>query len=63
MPIGKVSFDEEKLLENLATMVEAIVKSRPAGAKGQFIRSATLTTTMGPGIRLDLQPTLALTTS
>jgi large subunit ribosomal protein L1 len=63
VPVGKVSLDEEQLLENIATLVEAIVKSRPAGAKGQYIRSATLTTTMGPGIRLDLQPTLSLTTS
>jgi large subunit ribosomal protein L1 len=60
--VGKVSLNEEQLLENVATLVEAIVKSRPPGAKGQYIKSATLTTTMGPGIRLDLQPTLALTT-
>ncbi len=63
VPIGKVSFEEEKLLENLATVVQEIVKAKPAGAKGQFIRSATLTTTMGPGIRLELGPTLALTTA
>jgi len=60
--VGKVSLDEEQLLENVATLVEAIVKSRPPGAKGQYIKSATLATTMGPGIRLDLQPTLSLTT-
>ena len=60
--VGKVSLDEEQLLENVATLVEAIVKSRPPGAKGQYIKSATLTTTMGPGIKLDLQPTLSLTT-
>ncbi|UCH87703.1 MAG: 50S ribosomal protein L1 [Dehalococcoidia bacterium] len=60
--VGKVSLDAEQLLENVATLVEAIVKSRPPGAKGQYIKSATLTTTMGPGIKLDLQPTLALTT-
>ena len=62
VPVGKVSFEEEKLLENLATLVEALVKARPAGAKGQYIKSATLTTTMGPGIKLELAPTLALTT-
>ena len=62
VPIGKVSFEEDKLLENLATVVQEIVKAKPSGAKGQFIRSATLTTTMGPGIRLELGPTLALTT-
>ena len=60
--VGKVSLDAEQLLENVATLVEAIVKSRPPGAKGQYIKSATLTTTMGPGIKLDLQPTLSLTT-
>jgi large subunit ribosomal protein L1 len=63
VPVGKASLEEEQLLENIATLVEAIVKSRPSGAKGQYIRSATLTTTMGPGIRLDLQPTLSLSTS
>ena len=60
MPIGKVSFQEEQLMENLATLVQEIVKAKPSGAKGQFIRSMTLTTTMGPGIPLDLTPTLAL---
>jgi large subunit ribosomal protein L1 len=63
VPVGKVSLGEDQLLENMATLVEAIVKSRPSGAKGQYIKSATLTTTMGPGIKLDLQPTLSLTTS
>lgn len=63
VPIGKVSFDEAKLLENMATVVDAIVKAKPAGAKGQYIRAASLTTTMGPGIKLDLAPTLAMTTS
>lgn len=63
VPIGKIGFEEEKLLENLAAMVEAIVKSKPSGTKGQFIRSATLTTTMGPGIKLDLGPTLSLSTN
>jgi large subunit ribosomal protein L1 len=63
VPIGKISFEEEKLLENLAAMVEAVVKSKPGGAKGQFIRSATLTTTMGPGIKLELGSTLSLSTN
>ncbi len=63
VPIGKVSFAEDKLLENMATLVDAIVKAKPAGAKGQYIRSASLTTTMGPGIRLELAPTLAMTTA
>ena len=63
VPIGKVSFDDDKLLENMATLVDAIVKAKPAGAKGQYIRSVSLATTMGPGIRLELGPTLAMTTS
>ena len=56
VPIGKASFDEAKLLENLTALVEAIMKAKPGGAKGQYIKSAFLTTTMGPGIRLDLRP-------
>jgi len=63
VPIGKISFDEDKLRENLASIVETIVKSRPAGAKGSFIRSMTLATTMGPGIKLELASTLGLSTT
>jgi len=63
IPIGKLSFGEDKLLENMATVIEAVVKAKPSGAKGQYIRAATLSTTMGPGIKLELQPTLALSTS
>lgn len=61
VPIGKVSFQPDMLLENMATIVDAIVKSKPAGAKGIYIRSASLATSMGPGIRLELAPTLAMT--
>jgi len=60
VPIGKVSFEENALIENLGTLVDAIVKAKPAGTKGQYIRSVTITTTMGPGIHLDLTPTLAM---
>jgi large subunit ribosomal protein L1 len=63
VPIGKASFDADKLLENMATIVDAIVKAKPTGAKGQYIRGVSIATTMGPGIRLELAPTLALTTS
>ena len=63
VPIGKVSFEDDKLLENLASVVDAVVKARPSGTKGQYIRSASLATTMGPGIRLELGSTLALTTA
>ena len=54
VPIGKISFSEEALLDNLATLMDAINKARPSGAKGQYLRAVTLSTTMGPGIRLDL---------
>ncbi|HLF72106.1 MAG TPA: 50S ribosomal protein L1 [Dehalococcoidia bacterium] len=60
VPIGKVSFDEAKLVENMATLVDAIVKAKPTGTKGQYIRAAALATTMGPGIRLELGSTLAM---
>jgi large subunit ribosomal protein L1 len=59
VPIGKVSFDEAQLVENLTALVEAVNKAKPGGAKGQYIRSAFLTTTMGPGIRLDLRPLMS----
>jgi len=60
LPIGRVSFTEEKLVENLSSVVEAIVGAKPSGAKGQFIRSVSLTTSMGPGIGLDLKSMLSL---
>jgi len=63
LPLGKVSFDSEKLIGNLSAVVEAVVRAKPSGAKGQYVRSAFLTTTMGPGIRLDLRPTLSLVSS
>jgi len=60
MPIGKISFDEDKLLQNLAAAIDAVVRAKPSAAKGIYIRSITLTTTMSPGVKLDLQPALAL---
>jgi large subunit ribosomal protein L1 len=60
MPIGRVSFDVDKLMQNLAAAVDAVVRAKPTAAKGQYIRSITVATTMGPGIKLELQPTLAL---
>lgn len=60
VPLGKVSFEVLTLRENMATLVDAVNAAKPREAKGQFIRSATLTTTMGPGIPLDLAQTLAL---
>ena len=52
-PIGKVSFGQEKLLENFNTLLGAIVKAKPAAAKGQYIRSCVVASTMGPGIRIN----------
>jgi len=63
VPLGKVSFENDMLMGNLTSVVEAIVKAKPSGAKGQYVKTAVLTTTMGPGIRLDLKPTLALSSS
>ena len=63
VPLGKVSFEDDKLLDNLTAVVEAVVKARPSGAKGQYVKSAFLNTTMGPGIKLDLNSTLALSSS
>jgi large subunit ribosomal protein L1 len=63
VPLGKVSFEDDKLMDNLTVVIEAVVKAKPSGAKGQYIKTASLTTTMGPGIKLDLKPTLALSSS
>jgi len=63
VPLGKASFDEKMLMDNLTSIVEAIVKAKPSGAKGQYVKSAYITTTMGPGIKLDLSQTLTLTAS
>lgn len=60
LPVGKLSFDNDKLQENLATLIETVLRAKPSGAKGQYIRSATLCSSMGPGINLDLKPTLEL---
>ena len=51
--IGKKSFEERRLLENYAAIVEEVVRAKPAAAKGRYIRQITLTTTMGPGIHID----------
>ena len=63
VPVGKVSFSEDKLLDNVTAVVEAVVKAKPSGAKGQYIKTASLTTTLGPGIELDLKPTLSLSSN
>ena len=53
MTSGKASFDEQKLVENLRVLMEAIIKAKPAAAKGTYIRSAVISSTMGPGIKLN----------
>jgi large subunit ribosomal protein L1 len=53
LPIGKKSFDERALVENYAALVEEIVRAKPSAAKGRYIRTITLTTTMGPGVHVD----------
>ena len=60
VPFGKKSFDEDKLYENLMAIIEAIVRSRPAGAKGQYIKTASISTTMGPGLSLDVKSMMEL---
>jgi large subunit ribosomal protein L1 len=57
LAIGKASFDERRLLENYATVIEEIVRVKPAASKGRYILSTTLATTMGPGIRVDTSKT------
>ena len=60
--VGKASFGEEQLAENVATLVDAIVRAKPSAAKGVYIRTITLTSTMGPGVKVDparVRPTAA----
>ncbi len=59
-PIGKTSFSEEKLMGNFAAFMEAIMKARPSGAKGVYIKKVTLTSTMGPGIKVEPSAATAL---
>ncbi len=58
MPVGKISFDKEKLIENIYTAIDAVVKARPPGAKGQYVKTITLSTTMSPGVKIDVHETL-----
>ncbi|MCI0487921.1 MAG: 50S ribosomal protein L1 [Blastocatellia bacterium] len=52
-PVGKVSFDRERLVENAKTLIEAVVRAKPTTAKGKYVKSASISSTMGPGIRLN----------
>ncbi len=60
VPIGKVSFNEQQLMDNFRALVSAVVAARPSGAKGQYVQTVTLASTMGPGIPLDLPATNTL---
>ncbi|HEV3375693.1 MAG TPA: 50S ribosomal protein L1, partial [Thermoleophilaceae bacterium] len=53
LPIGKLSFDERILLENYAALIDEIVRAKPAAAKGRYLHTVTLTTSMGPGVKVD----------
>lgn len=57
--LGKLSFSEDQIRDNALSLIEAIVRNKPSGAKGTYVRSITLTSTMGVGIHLDVNPTLA----
>jgi len=60
IPIGKASFETDMLLDNMTAAVDAVVRAKPSGAKGIYVKNAVIATTMGPGIKLDLPATLAL---
>lgn len=55
VPLGKASFDIDKLIENFMTMMEVLIKAKPAAAKGQYLRSVTVSSTMGPGVKVNPQ--------
>jgi large subunit ribosomal protein L1 len=63
VPIGKVSFEADAILANLATLVDAVNRAKPSGAKGTYLRTLTITSTMGPGIRVDIPGVLAAATA
>src|SRR5487761_2603884 len=56
VPFGKVSFDSEKLVENASTLLNAVIKAKPSAAKGKYVQSVTVCSTMGPGVHLDVAP-------
>ena len=60
-PVGKISFDAPKLAENAQALLAAVIKAKPAAAKGKYVKRITLTSTMGPGINIDLDEAEAAT--
>jgi large subunit ribosomal protein L1 len=63
VPIGKVSFAEDKIMQNLGALVDAVVRAKPTGSKGQYIKTLNIASTMGPAVGLEQQATLALASS
>jgi len=63
VPIGKASFSSEQLLDNFTAFMEAIVRAKPSGAKGQYVKKVVMTTTMGPGIKVNPMEAMALRTA
>jgi large subunit ribosomal protein L1 len=53
-PIGKVSFGHEKLMDNARSLIDSVIKAKPSAAKGRYVKSIALSSTMGPGVRVDL---------
>ncbi|HEY7349845.1 MAG TPA: 50S ribosomal protein L1 [Ktedonobacterales bacterium] len=60
IPVGKLSFDQEKLAQNLAAAIDAVVRARPSGAKGTYIKSVVVCSTMSPSVRLDVPSALSM---
>src|SRR5947207_14695252 len=60
IPAGKLSFSEDALMANIASVIDAVVRARPSGAKGTYVKSVVLSSTMSPGVRLDVPSALAL---
>jgi large subunit ribosomal protein L1 len=54
VPIGKVSFDQEKLLENAKAIIDSVMRAKPATSKGKYLKKLSISSTMGPGIRVDI---------
>ncbi|MHB0868066.1 MAG: 50S ribosomal protein L1 [Chloroflexota bacterium] len=63
VPIGKLSFTDDQLMSNLSALIDAVVRAKPSGAKGQYIRSIAMASSMSPSVRLDLQSALSLTSA
>ena len=54
VPVGKINFETNKLIENLSSLIQAVIKAKPAAAKGKYVKSVTICSTMGPGVHLDV---------